>query len=302
MNEAHFTLKFEGSAFDNGEIDVHDLAPALLALGDMFQTANELMNQDKTKTSVKVRATSEGSFEVDLTLWQDVISSLLTFSTIHAKDIESANSLADLVLKTGAIVGTPAGGLFLFIKWLKGRKPDQIKDIADGNVSVHVGDNVFITNKKTIILAESVDVRENAHKLVSTLKRDGIDRISCRQGDQEEFLSIEKSDIQSFIVPEIEEEELEESTRKMRLQIISLSFKEQNKWRLTDGSEPFSAIIEDINFLNKIDNNEVSFGKNDYLECNVRERQIMTASGLKMERTIVEVLTHKHAGKQLRLI
>ena len=103
-------------------------------------------------------------------------------------------------------------------------------------------------------------------------------------------------------MPENEEEEIEDETRKMTLQIISLSFKEDNKWRLTDGAEPFTADIEDVDFLNKIANDEISFGKNDYLICEVRERQSMTSKGLKKERTVMKVIEHKPAARQLRLM
>jgi hypothetical protein len=65
---------------------------------------------------------------------------------------------------------------------------------------------------------------------------------------------------------------------------------------------PFTAGIEDADFLNRIANNEVAFGKNDYLICDVRERQVKTAKGLKKERTIIRVVEHKPAARQLRLI
>ena len=90
--------------------------------------------------------------------------------------------------------------------------------------------------------------------------------------------------------------------REMNLQIISLSFKEENKWRFTDGLEPFTASIEHVDFLNKIANNEISFSKNDYLKCMVREKQSQTAKGLKLERTIVEVIKHTPSARQLKLI
>jgi hypothetical protein len=40
MSDANFSLIFEGPAVENGEIDVQDLAPSLMALGEMIQAAN----------------------------------------------------------------------------------------------------------------------------------------------------------------------------------------------------------------------------------------------------------------------
>lgn len=304
MSEANFSLIFRGTAVENGQIDVQDFAPALLSVGELLQSANEIVNGDKAKVAVKVRATAVACFEVDLTLWQEIIESIFTYAQAHKDEIEAANGLADLVFKVGGgVVGgvsVVGGGLFALLKWLKGRKPDRIEE-KDGDVVVHIGDTYFITNPQTIKLAESASVRTQARKLVASLEKDGIESISARQPGSEELL-IEKSDISSFDVPDNDEEELEDETRKMTLQIISLSFKEDNKWRLTDGAEPFTADIEDVDFLNKIANDEISFGKNDYLICEVRERQTMTSKGLKKERTVVKVLEHKPAARQLRLM
>jgi|TARA_R110000744_G_C19371224_1_gene562637 hypothetical protein len=304
MSEANFSLIFRGNAVENGQIDVQDFAPALLAVGELLQSANEVVNGDKAKVAVKVRATAVACFEVDLTLWQEIIESIFTYAQAHKDEIEAANGLADLVFKIGgAAVGgvtVAGGGLFALLKWMKGRKPDRIEE-KGGDVIVHIGDTYFITNSQTIKLAESANVRSHARKMVASLEKEGIESISARQPGGEELV-LDKSDISSFDVPENEEEELEDETRKMTLQIISLSFKEDNKWRLTDGAEPFTADIEDIGFLNKIANDEISFGKNDYLICEVRERQTMTSKGLKKERTVVKVIEHKPAARQLRLM
>ena len=304
MSEANISLIFRGTAVENGQIDVQDFAPALLSVGELLQSANEVINGDKAKVAVKVRATAVACFEVDLTIWQEIVESIFTYAQAHKDEIEAANGLADLVFKFGgAAVGgltVAGGGLFALLKWMKGRKPDRIEE-KDGDIIVHIGDNYFITNPQTIKLAESATVRTQARKLVSTLEREGIESISARQPGGEE-LTLDRSDISSFDVPDNDEEEIEDETRKMTLQIISLSFKEDNKWRLTDGAEPFTADIEDVDFLNKIANDEISFGKNDYLICDVRERQTMTAKGLKKERTIIKVLEHKPAARQLRLM
>jgi hypothetical protein len=304
MSEAQFTLVFRGPAVENGEIDVQDLAPALLAIGELLQAANDTINGQASKVAVKVRATAEGSFEVDLSLWQQVIESIFTYAQDHKDGISAANELADLVLKAGGVVvgtaGTLGGGLFAMLKWLRGRKPEKIEEKA-GSVTLQIGDSYFITDSRTIMLAENIAVRNQAKRLVSALQKDGIDSISARRDGREE-VTIEKRDVSSFDIPESDEEEITDETRRMTLQIISLSFKEENKWRLTDGGEPFTASIEDTDFLNKISKNEISFGKDDYLVCEVRERQVSTSKGLKKERTIVKVIEHKPAARQLRLM
>lgn len=306
MSEAHFKLKFHGPAIENGEIDVNDLAPALLAVGSLIQAANATINGNKAEASVKVRATAEGSFEVAFSLVQTLLESaktILDFAQTNKDSIAAADGLVDLIFKVGGGIGATGGGLLLLLKWLGGKKPEQLEEKA-GDIILHIGDNHFTTNKNTIRLAEDIAVREQAKNLVSVLHREGIESISATHGENQE-LRIERSDIRSFEIPETEEEEEEElldEERRMNLQIISLTFKEDNKWRFTDGAEPFNASIEDVEFLNKIATNQVSFAKNDYLVCDVREHQVRTSKGLKKERIIIRVVEHKPAPRQLRLM
>lgn len=306
MSETNLTLVFDGTSVNNGEIDVQDLAPALLSMGELIQAANFEINGNKAQITVKVRATAEGSFEVDLALFQSLMEStkaLLTFAEDNREKIAAANELVDLLFKIvgGTVAGTTAigGGLFALIKFMKGQKPNKIEK-SNENVHVHIGDNYFITNPRTIQLAESVTVREHARKAISTLSKNGIDKIKVKRAEHID-LEISKGEIGYFEFEETEEE-LADETRTMTLQIINLSFKEDNKWRVTDGGDPFSATIEDVGFLNKIANDEVSFSKGDYLVCEVRERQFSTSKGLKKERSIIEVKSHKPAAQQLRLI
>lgn len=302
MSETNLTLVFAGPAVENGEIDVQNLAPALLAMGELIQEANQEINGNRAKIAVRVRATAKGSFEVDLALLQSLQESakaLFDFAQANKDGIAAVNDLADLLFKTVGGTLTCGGGLIALLKFMKGQKPDKIEP-KGGDVHVHLGDTYFVTNKQTIQLAESVAVREQAKRAIATLSNEGIDAIKVKRPDRDD-LEVRKAEIGYFDFSDTEEE-LTDETRLMTLQIINLSFKEDNKWRVTDGGEPFSATIEDVAFLNKIANNEVAFAKGDYLECVVREKQYYSSKGLKKERSIVEVKDHKPASRQLRLI
>ncbi|MFZ5674414.1 MAG: hypothetical protein ACOZAM_15770 [Pseudomonadota bacterium] len=303
MSESDFKVVFSGPAVEEGEIDVRDLAPALLALGDVFQAANTALNGSESTASVKVRATASGSFEVNLTLVQEVASALgvmLDWAKDHDDGIAAANELADLVLKGTAAAGSTAGGLFWLIKWLRGRRPKEITR-DDGGVTIQVGDTNVTVDNRVIVLAADIKVRQGAKKFADVLKKEGIDTITFRRdGEAEVFLTSRDAD--AFIVPDAIEEELADAVRRMNVQIVSLSFKDDNKWRVTDGGDPFSVSIEDQDFLKRIANNDIAFSKGDYLICDVRERQVSTANGLKLDRSIVRVVEHRAAPRQLRLV
>ncbi len=298
MSETNITLVFDGPAVENGEIDVQDLAPALLAMGNLVQAANGEINGDKAQVAVKVRATAEGSFEVDLTVLQSLMESAKTLLDVLGENkdsIASAKNLTEILFKAGA----GGAGLMYLIKSLRGKKPDKVEQ-KGGDVHVTMGDVTIITSPQAYKLAESIPVREHAKKAIAALSDDGIDKMKVKQKGSED-LEISKSEV-GYFEYEDTEEELADTEREMNLQIISLSFKEDNKWRVTDGGEPFSATIEDTAFLNKIANDEIAFSKGDYLRCKVREKQSRSSKGLKIERSIIEVLEHKFASQQLRLI
>ena len=302
MSGENFKVVFEGPAVDDGDIDVRDLAPALLALGDLFQSASSVLNGERVKTSVKVKATAQACFEVDLSVAQsavEFIKTLVDFSADHKDQIADATSLITLIGATGGTFAGGCVGLLQFLKWLKGRKPDRIEHVGE-TVHVHVGGTFISVDGRTLALAENLDVRTHVRKFASVVVPGRIDEVSAvHDGDK---VSITPEDVSSFDLPAPQDEELSNEVRKMNLQIISLSFKDDNKWRVTDGADPFSAAIEDEDFQKKVDNSEVSFSKGDYLICEVREKQMMISGALKKERSIVRVLEHKPAPKQMKLL
>src|SRR5690606_6815674 len=66
---ARFHLVYDGPALVQHQMDVRALAPALLAMSDLVERANELLNGDNAKVSVNVNASfKSGSFGIDLEL------------------------------------------------------------------------------------------------------------------------------------------------------------------------------------------------------------------------------------------
>ncbi|MBN2751841.1 MAG: hypothetical protein JXQ84_03955 [Rhodospirillaceae bacterium] len=297
MSETQLKLTFDGPAMDGGVIDVNDLAPALLSVGELIQSANSHLNGKRAQVSVRVRATSHACFEIDLSLFQSLAESaksLLSFACDHKDEITVVKDLTEIVFGC-------TGGMLGLVAFLKGRKPDKVEH-KDGNVYVHIGDNVFVTSKEAIELAQNVEVREQARKAVSVLSKDGVDALRFTT-PLSPPLEITKAQVGHFEYTLSEDEDvINNDVREMVLQVVSLSFKEDNKWRVTDGGDAFTVSIEDVDFLNKIANSEIAFSKNDYLKCRVRVIQLRTPKGLKIERRIVEMIEHTPAAQQLKLM
>ncbi len=82
-------------------MDVRDLAPAMLALGQLFDAANSPLNGDSARVGVHVKATELGLFQITFEVLQTngaLLVSLLSGPTVTAA--------ANLV---GLVIGSPAG-------------------------------------------------------------------------------------------------------------------------------------------------------------------------------------------------
>lgn len=66
VSKTRFSIAYDGPAVESGAMDVRDLAPALLAVGQLFDAANSVLNEQRTTIGVNVQATARGSFEVVL--------------------------------------------------------------------------------------------------------------------------------------------------------------------------------------------------------------------------------------------
>ena len=85
------------------------------------------------------------------------------------------------------------------------------------------------------------------------------------------------------------------------LNIISLSFKDKNKWYVNDGQSTFYVTIEDLDFLRKIDENE-EFRKGDILKVLIRREQFLNEEQkLRTEYFIEQVIEHKKPYQQMNL-
>ena len=75
---------------------------------------------------------------------------------------------------------------------------------------------------------------------------------------------------------------------------LALSFNPDNKLRLFDGENIYSALINDKEFLEKVANGKEVFAKNDILVCKFRSTQYFGQNGkLKIEHSIEKVLEHR---------
>ena len=295
MSRATLTIAYDGPALRDHAMDVRDLAPAMLGLGQLFDAANSALNGDNAQIKVQVKATEPGCFQITFEVIQTIGDHLIAL--LSGPHVTAAANLI------GLLVGVPTGGIGLIslIKRLKGGKFDKIEQLPEGTVRLTFGDENIDVPISLLRLYQDVAVRTATQKIVEEpLKKEGIDSFEIRD-HQKVIVHITKKESGFYAKPQVPDSTLVDDIRTSAFSIISLAFKEDNKWRLNDGTNAISAAIEDIDFLNRVDANQISFSKGDILICEVRVVQKQTEGGLKTEYTVVRVVEHRPGARQLPL-
>jgi hypothetical protein len=292
LAQTAFDLTYHGPALADGRMPVRDLAPALLALGEVFAEASIVAYPDREPVALNFKATGEGSFVVELILhagdtW-DQVRDLLTSDT--------ATALANLF----GIVGG-SYGIFALFKRLFGRRITGQEPLpGPGRVRLTLDDGSTLeVQTEALALYLDADIRKKVRKVVEPLERPGVERLDFRR-DDEATVEIEEADLPAYEV-EGEEEPLGESEAELVLEIASVAFRPGNRWRFTIGDDTFWAAIEDEGFLERVRLAVESFRNGDMLRCRIRIIQSRRDGHLHAERVITEVLEHIPAEPQLRL-
>lgn len=291
--KSHFSIKYDGPALTNHQMDVRELAPALIALSDLLEEANKAAFPESAPVRVNVQGNFKGgSFGVDLIAVQSVqqqIVSILSGSEATA----AANLLA--ILGGVGLVYSAGGGLIKVIKWLRGRKPSAIRFNGDTTVfELQMAETVETLEVDLVAgrLYQSRVVRQALAKVIKPLERDGIDTFTSG-ADNAPAVVITKEDVAAFESAASDAVVVSDTiAQNVLLEVESAVFKDGNKWRFNDGSAPFFAEITDKVFLAKIEAGE-RFGKRDVLIVDMRRVQVITDNGLKVEQEVVKVHEHR---------
>lgn len=282
-----FTVIYDGPALAEHRMDVRDLAPALIAIADLFTSANKALNGENAEVRLEVRGSFKaGSFHSELIFIQSLASQI---RDLFAGPNAGAFSNAMAILGALGIVG--GGGLIGLIRALRGRRPHRIEPEGEKTRVWASEQESFIVDEAIYRLYLNRMVRVSLEKMLSPLERDGIASLSIGRGDTVALL-IENSELDMFASSDDPGEVVTDTIARKVLLLESVVFKDGNKWRVHDGTSAFFAALEDEQFLAKVDAGE-RFGKGDVLVVDLRQTQIVTDEGLRNEYRIVKVREHR---------
>ncbi len=273
-------------------MEVRDLAPSLLALGQAFDRANGLLNGDRASVSLSIRATRAGSFELVLFLEQ-----VFGAGGILTRDLfTSAADLTGIIAGGSAIRGGGAG-LFTLIKRLHGKKPNVSPQQPDGVLFEAENIRIFVPTEVARLYSDK-PIRDQLEAFVRPLRKEGVERVVFRQG-QTELESVGREEVEYFKAEAESTNKTEHIISNQRLQIASLVFNKKGKWKLSDGANVHWYAMEDVDFATNIQQGK-RFGKNDILVCEVLMTQrIDETSKLVLEYSVTRFLRHIAPGEQM---
>lgn len=176
MSRDRVRVRYDGPALAGHSIDVDDLAPALLALGELCKLANRKFNGDRASIKVLINVDVEQNcFELNVELVQTIFEaakSLLTHS-----DVATAKEIFEWL----GLVGS-GWGLFRLLKYLNGRQvTEKTIQKVDGKdviqIKVDGDNNVINVDPKAMELLEDSRNVKSAQKVVKPLTKEGYDSI-----------------------------------------------------------------------------------------------------------------------------
>jgi len=309
VSEAHTTIAYDGPALEHGTMDVRDLAPALLAVGTLCDRANKVLNGSKATVQINVRTGFKpGSFGVDLALVHTVVQQAKAF--LLSDNVTAALNLLGLL---GFASGTGVSVIAL-IKWLRGRRPQSVTTLENGNVRIEVIVDLTVTHKIEIEYIEvspdvaklynDVGVRSAAKEIVAPLERPGIETFETKTSiDGAVIERVTKAELPAFTVSEPAQTRVTGSEYETVLQIVKPSFDERLTWTFFDGERNIFVDIEDEAFFAEVQRRERSFAKGDLLRVVLFAESFVNESGqISTRRVVRRVIEQIQPPRQLPLI
>jgi|GEM_PF-3057169 len=284
VSRVSFAFRYSGPAIDAGLMDVRDLAPALLALGDLCEQANYQVNTGGVAVKVQIRAFAPGSFFVDF--WLNVGVLLTLANTFGINPINTAKDVFDLVKSA---IETA--------KFIKGRV--DATQLENGHTRLTIDHkHTFDVADRVYDLISKRAVQDDIKQIVSPLRHEGIEELNILENG--EVVEVVEADDVQFIdnlhraLPTAEPEVVETtSTIEKSFKVISLSSDPRHRWRLTDGTNTITVKVDDHHLHEAAQEGHLGIEPGFIVKVRIRSETTFVDGEPKTENHLLKILEVK---------
>lgn len=309
MSSTNLEVVFEGPAVRAGTIDARLLAESLLGYNEVFVRANSLINGDASVAAVMVQSEfKSGSFIAGLEFTQNITEQAANLITGH--QFSDARALAGFIgflppdLTREVLKEFTKETVIGLFRWLKGRKPDEVKPAGTDRLELKSGQESTTVNVNVFNLYGDSAIRDGLDKVTKPLREAAIERIAVKQNNAEQTV-FEREEAEIFKAEPLQltapSAEPMEGERDAVLVVSKLSFKEGVSWTFFERGAIVVAKIEDEEFWRKVHNHEVTFGEGDLLKVRLIWEIQRKHHEIKQKNTIVKVIDKLERPKQLEI-
>jgi hypothetical protein len=307
---ANFAIKYKGSTLASGEMPISEFAPTLLAMEELCEQTNHLVNGDQTTASLRIKSNFKpGSFLAEFAL---IISPIVLGVAV--------NITTKAVLQIIGFAGSKLHGLIAFTKNVAGGRIEEVKPLGDGTTNVVVyhhhthEHHIEVAPDSVVQLYQKAEVQRSLRNMVKLLTQDGIEEIEVLENDAP-VDTIKKSDVEFFAFPQvytmldpltpperaidgeslaaprISEESVEEDESIKIYKVTTITNKSNRIWRFVDGSAEIHAYIKDEKFLRRLVSHQEHCELGDSVSVRIHRRTTRDIHGkITTKNYVVEVL------------
>ncbi len=323
MDRAQAIVRYDGPAVSDHQMDVHDLAPSLLALGDLCKLANEILNGQSATVRMLVRADLEHKcFQLQIELFQTLYEQLTAI--LDMDGVKNAKNILEWIGIIGVPAGIVGGTLFELLKFLRAAPRTQPSapdaplqeraiEIKSGSGSVIyqiVGDgNSISVSPEVHKLAEDPRTLPTVKKLLAPLRNEGYDKLEFEVNGKvtQYFTQDQVREIMrgpdNLVFTVLDGRQLI-STIRTAVRVKKAMFEGSAKWGIVY-KRPVEAKIADVEWLGSYQAGQIVLGPRWRLVVDLEERVPVDDEGVETGEavyTIIKVHGVEPPPQQIKLM